>query len=301
MPLTNPAVGADVYVALEEQAIGCIIETVMQQRPSLFNYATAGFIAHPELLYQPIIAHPAVTARNNILIKELDQPLPVFGTRFLDERNLPDPGEGQEKPKLAEYYSLNYYAQVTAVQVDFSPGNVIVMPEGLPTLPEQHFAVRLAVAAGVGFPSSEFDLLQAPPTEDLPALAPFSSICAFPMEIVLMGYVTRNPAGAQKPLSIGIDDFEIVDLQPSGLECLLESYVKMELRSVIIPQVYGYLRQELPGLILRIVIKKKPDSPIDLPKAVDVTITPTCAEIPRNPSFADDTLTAYAQLVEVEE
>jgi hypothetical protein len=298
MPLTNPAVQADLYVALEEQAIRCIVETVMLQRPSLFNYATPGFIQHPELMYTHIAVHPAVQARNNPLITVLKQPLPVFGTRMFEEMNQPPPENGQEQPKLPDYYSLNYFAQVTSVQVDFSPGNVIAMPPELPALPDQHFAFRLAVAAGVGFPSAEMDLSRRPSTEILPALAPIQSVCKFPMEVVLTGYVSRS-ADVEKLLDIGVDGFEIVDLQPSGLECIIESYVKMEAQQVIIPQLLTYLRAELPGLILPIVMQQKPGSPVTLPHAVKVTLTPVSQVIPRNPAFQSDAVQTYAHLVEI--
>lgn len=298
MPLTNPAVQADFYMGLEEQAIRCIVETAMLQRPSLFNYATPGFIQHPELLYAHIAVHPAVYARNNPQITVLKQPLPVFGTRLFEQMNQPPPENGQERPKLPDYYSLNYFAQVISVQVDFSPGNIITMPPELPALPDQHFAFHLAVAAGVGFPSPEMDLSRRPSTEMLPALAPIHSVCKFPMEIVLTGYVSRA-SNVETLLNIGVDGFEIIDLQPSGLECIIESYVKMEAQQVIIPQLLAYLRAELPGLILPIVIPQKPNSPITLPHAVKVSLTPVSQAIPRNPAFQNDAVQAYAHLVEV--
>lgn len=292
MPLTNPAVGADLYVALEEQAIRCVIETVMYQRPLLFNYATQGFIERPDLMYQPIAAHPAVIAKQYPVITPMKKPLPVFGTRYLEQ---PPPQDGEERP---EYYSLNYFAQVTSVQVDFSPGNIIAMPAELPSLPEQHFALHLAVAAGVGFPPSSMDLTKAPESETLPVLAPMDveSVCKFPMEVVLTGYATRT-LDANNPLSIGVDGFEIIDLQPSGMECLIESFVKMEVRSVIVPQLIAYLRKELPDLIYEYEIKPIPN--ISLPKAVKVTLTPVSEVIPKNPAFENDAVKVRAQLVEV--
>ncbi len=298
MPLTNPSVQADVYVGLEEQAIRCVIETVMQQRPSLFNYATQGFIDRPELLYMPIAAHPAVISRGNTLLTLVKTGLPVIGTRLLQQLNQPPPTNGQELPKLPEYYSLNFFFQVTAVQVDFSPGNTISMPPGLPTLPEQHFAMRVAVAAGAGFPSPSFNLLSRPNTDNLPVLAPIESVCKFPMEVVFSGYVTRTPV-SESPLAAGVDGFEIVDLEPSGLECLIESYVKMELQQVLIPQLLTLLRNTLPGLIVKIAIPHKPDSPITLPGAVKATLTPISATIPHNPAFQSDTVQVYGHLVEV--
>jgi len=165
-------------------------------------------------------------------------------------------------------------------------------------VPEQHFAFHLGIVAGVGFPQPGINLTVHPDTDRLPVLLPIYSVCEFPMGVVVTGYATRT-SDPVHPLALGIDGFEIVDLQPAGLECLIESYVKMELGSVIFPQILTLLRRILPDLVVQIAIPHKPDSPITLPGAVRMTLTPVSGRFPHNPAFQNDTLETYVQLVEV--
>ena len=129
----------DLFVSVNEAGINQIVRHIMRQRPSLFNYGSDGVIRNPGLLCAPIDAAPAVFQRGNPLLTR-EPPLPVLGTH----------------PPVG----LDYVAQLTKAEVDFSPGNAIALPAELtPPLPAQRLALHFQVCAGLGCPSD--DVVQA--------------------------------------------------------------------------------------------------------------------------------------------
>ena len=69
---------SDLFGSLDETGLNRIARHMLQQRPSLFNYATRFFITQPDRLCQRIDAHPEVVRRGNPLITE-EEPLPIPG------------------------------------------------------------------------------------------------------------------------------------------------------------------------------------------------------------------------------
>src|SRR5258706_4091536 len=124
MALTD---NCDLFVSVNEAGINLIARHIMLQRPSLFNYATDEVIRNPRLLCAPIDAAPAVIQRGNPLITH-EPPIPVMATH----------------PALG----LNFAVQLTKAEVDFTPGNVIVLPaEVNPPLPAQRLALHFEAYA----------------------------------------------------------------------------------------------------------------------------------------------------------
>lgn len=126
---------SDLYGSVHEEGINRIVRHIMQQRPSLFNYATRAFHENPELFCEPIIAAPLVQKKGNPLFTE-QQPLPILGA--------PIP------------LGLNFCIQLTDVQIDFHPSSAFELPEQLGSkLADQRFALRAKVCAGIDCPPDD--------------------------------------------------------------------------------------------------------------------------------------------------
>ena len=112
----------DLFASFHEDGFNRLISHVMQQRPSLFNYATLAVANNPELLCEVIAFHPVVPERSNPLIT-IEELLPIPGSDF----------------------GLNFAVQIRELQVDFHKGGQFQLPAELapPSLAEQ--ARRLGV------------------------------------------------------------------------------------------------------------------------------------------------------------
>ena len=125
----------DIFGSVHEEGINRILRHIMQQRPSLFNYATRTFHENEKLFCHPIQAAKTVRDSGNPLFTEQD-PLPIFGA--------PVP------------IGLNFCLQLTDLEIDFHPTSAFELPEQLGgELAQQRFALRTKVCAGVACPSDE--------------------------------------------------------------------------------------------------------------------------------------------------
>jgi hypothetical protein len=144
--------GADLYGALEDTGINRFIGHIMEQRPSLFNYATAGIAAHRDLLCHEVAAAESVRNRNNPTVTTVGR-LPVLGSDGPIE--------------------LEYCLQLTAFEFDFHPGGAFVLPDE-ESLSEEEFAVHVQACAGLGCPSdAASDFRPSRPVLDLPPFRDF--------------------------------------------------------------------------------------------------------------------------------
>src|SRR5438094_472417 len=103
--------GLDLYAAVHEDGVNKALLHLARQRPSLFNYATAEIAANPKAWCRPIDHTNDVTKYGNPLFTIVD-PLPLLGA---------------DAPPVA----LGFCAQLTRAQIDFHPGNSIVLPAEL--------------------------------------------------------------------------------------------------------------------------------------------------------------------------
>lgn len=128
--MSNTA-GADLYGALGEEGINRFVDHMMAQRPSLFNYATAGITAHQDLLcHDPPVAR-SVRDRRDPTVTTVGG-IPVLGT------------DGPVE--------LEYCLQLTEFEFDLSDGGAFTLPDD-ETLADQEFGIHAQVAAGLGCPS----------------------------------------------------------------------------------------------------------------------------------------------------
>jgi hypothetical protein len=248
----------DLFGSIGEDGINLVGRHVMRQRPSLFNYGTAGVAANRALWCREIEAAQDVFEFSNPLMTVVP-PLPIPGS----------------------IYSLEYCMQIAAVEIDFHRGDVISLPaEFGSSLPPQHFAGRAEVCAGLGCPSERITKHVAGPLTHgkerrKGATLPADELDCFCLEVFVVGHVDTDGVYLQAAL----DGIEIVDITPDGLEGSLECYLAAMIRLAILPQ----LRVAVPTLVF------------DLLNLATVTIAPvpSSAAIPNNPATEDDALKAF--------
>lgn len=124
---------SSLFGSVHEEGINLIVRHVMRQRPSLFNYATPIFHERPELFCEKIdVAQTVLDAGNPIFTEQ--EPLPILGT--------PVP------------IGINFCVQLTDLEVDFHPNNVVDLPEEV-SMPEQRFVLRAQACAGLDCPPDD--------------------------------------------------------------------------------------------------------------------------------------------------
>jgi len=273
-----------IFAAFHEDGFNRIISHVRNQRPSLFNYATADVAANPRLLCEVIRTHPIVPQRGNPLVTIVD-PLPIPGTQ----------------------YGVNFAVQLTDLEIDFHPGDVFRLPPELDPLAKQSLAIKLRVCGGIGCPPRELvdKLTPRPPRPDdkrndnqrdhgrvneddkRPLIPlPTDNLICFCVDAFATGGVRIATYHGKPYLEPFLDGFEIVDIRPRGLEDGMECYISLVLRLAV-----------LPGL--RILLAHAPlnltQGVPDLFVATNVVLTPTplSAAVPNNPAIEDDLLKVF--------
>jgi hypothetical protein len=304
----------DFFGSVHEDGINVVVRHLMQQRPSLFNYATPAFHQQPELFCHQIVAADRVRKAGNPLFTE-QAPLPIFGT--------PVP------------MGLNFCVQLTNAEIDFHPPNVISLPPELAPLQDQRFALRAKACAGIDCPSRELidqlvpsverilaaqnkaaerlgDREKDPATHDDPAVVhspnegvvvverprptyvlPTRRLRCVCFELFVVGHFEWGAvAGSDQPwLKAKLDGLEIVDVQPDQLESSIECFLSTTLRLGILPQ----LSVPLEKLILDITAQtKKLGLVLGKPVSIGPTVPPKVAH---NPAVEDNQLKVFADLV----
>nr|WKN35135.1 hypothetical protein K4G66_22420 [Tunicatimonas sp. TK19036] len=263
---------SDVFASFHEDGFNRIIEHIMQQRPSLFNYGTPDLVQNPQQLCQKINAHPAVEKAQNPLIKQIDY-LPIIG---------------YDGP-----FGFSFGLQLTDFKIDFHPSNVIGLPPQLnPPLKEQELALTAQACAGLGCPDPEFierlisilpdpkqDERERPDDEPRKPLSPmpFRGLTCFCLEV--FGVVKAVQQNGY--LSLRLQGLEIKDILPAGLEDSIECYISTMLKLAILPKV----RIALEDLIF------------ELTDFLSVGPTPISADVPFNPNVSQDQIAVFADLI----
>jgi hypothetical protein len=259
----------DLYAAVHERGVNRVIQHIMRQRPSMFNYATADVAANRELWCSAIHFTKDVVTYNNPLFTILP-PIPVIGT---------------DSPPVG----LSFCAQLTKAAIDFHPSNVISLPAELhPPLPEQRFALQFEICGAIGCPSDK-DIESVPVVSPDPAgeakqtIPPVhirGSLDCFCLDVFVVGHFERAFIKSQESLLGKVDDIDIVDIKPDGLEdninCYIKTAVTLALRQKLaIPLATFFVSFPLFGM-------------------GTVTLEPTAnPPIPHNPAVEDDQLKAF--------
>ncbi|MGP6086290.1 hypothetical protein [Antarctobacter jejuensis] len=271
MALTD---NADLFVSFHEDGMNRIIQHIMRQRPSLFNYATPDIVANRELWCHIPDFTVDVSKFGNPIFTELPY-LPVIGT---------------DSPPIG----LGFTVQIVRFQVDLHPSNRIGLPPELgPKLKDQRLALEFRICGTVLCPDADtLDKIPVIPKnpkdpdrrDEPPPLVPVPGRPnCFCLDLSAVGHVAREFIAGQEKLVGKIDGVEIVDVGPEKLEANLECY----LRTV----VHMLLRQKLAIAWQTFFI----EFPLFGLGTVSLSPTPN-PPVPNNPAIEEDQLKAFVTM-----
>ena len=257
------------YAAVHEEGVNRVIQHIMLQRPSMFNYATADVAANRELWCAQVKYTDDVIKYGNPIFTILP-PLPVIGV---------------DSPPVG----LSYVVQLTKFEIDFHKGNVISLPPELnPPLKEQSFALHFSVCGGLGCPDDrELEKIPVVPpstrkenVEKVPPVFISGKPQCFCLDVYVVGHFERAFILGKESLLGKVDGVEIVDIKPEGLENSIECYIKTA--------VTLSLRQKLAIPLSTFFVS------FPLFGMGTVTLAPTPnPPVPNNPAIEDDQLKAF--------
>jgi hypothetical protein len=252
----------DLFVAVHEDGVNRAIQHIMRQRPSWFNYASADVASNRELWCNPKVQFTKDVTKYGNPIFKIEPPFPVFGS---------------DSPAVF----IGFCAQVTKAQIDFHPGNKIVLPPELsPPLQPQHFSLTFEVCAGLVCPSDQ-EIERIPiggspqipgtnvPRERPPVVLHGKPLC-FCIDVFVVGHFEHTPGD----LLLGkVDGVEIVDIKPDPLESSLECYIRTAVNIVLREKLtisYKALGLSLPLFDLAtIMLSPTPNPPVPNNPAVE--------------------------------
>jgi hypothetical protein len=256
----------DLFASVHEDGVNRVIGHIRRQRPSWFNYATADIAGNRELWCSPIDVTKDVVKYQNSFFTIMP-PLPLIGA---------------DSPPVG----IGFIAQLTRALIDFHPGNTIALPGELnPPLKQQHFALQFRICGGLGC-ASEKEIQQIPLGGNQPNAAGERGsktevvlrtmpIC-FCLDVFVIGHFTL-----QNGFLLGhVDDIDIVDIKPDGLEANLNCYIKM--------CVNVMLREKLAIQMEKLTLN------FPLFNLATITLSPTSnPPVPNNPAVEEDQLKIF--------
>ena len=234
---------SDIYGAITDSACNRVIRYLMKWRPSLFNY-----VAPSQFPYFDENSHFVGIEERWLVCSKVNWPPGVDHKEFplytrMDPLKLAGiPGAG-----------VACCLQITDAKIDFQPSDVVALPPELnPPLADQQFAVWLKVSAGMGCPSDV--LIDAmvnqkfythgkfQPFKDLinSLTLDVKNLICFSLEAFVTGHLyTQAQPGTPNPLvteiRVALDEVEVKDILPDGLEDAVECYLRMAIRASVLP------------------------------------------------------------------
>ncbi len=249
---------ANVFASIDDSVIDALAAKLMRDRPLWFNYGDARSVAHPEALCQPL--------------QNVDPSIPLAARVTLI--NLPATiNAGQELGTLT-VPALNFAAQITSVQIDFAPGDIVNLPPELnPPLPLQRLAIHLGMAAGLGDGN-----------------ATTLSLNCFSLDVYLIaGVQVSGQAPLGQPVTLHIfpvlQSVEIGGLVPDGLRDSIRI-----LLTTFAQTLFGYIDAN-GGITLVKTIDLK-----DVKIKVNPFPAPTGPGLPANPAVQQNQFEIFADL-----
>jgi hypothetical protein len=261
----------DLYAAVHEQGVNRVIQHIMLQRPSMFNYATADVVANRELWCEQVKYTKDVTNYGNPIFTVLP-PLPVIGV---------------DSPPVG----LSYCVQLLKFEIDFHPSNVFGLPPELGSLKEQHFALHFTVCGAIACPDDRVldNIPVLPPTGNkegqgqVPPVHVSGKLECFCLDVFVVGHFERTFILGKECLLGKVDGIDIVDIKPDNLEnnivCYIKTAVSLTLRQKLaIPLATFFFSFPLFGM-------------------GTVTLSPTPnPPVPNNPAIEDDQLKVFINI-----
>ncbi len=308
----------DIFGAVHEDGINLIVRHIMRQRPSLFNYATAFFKQADKLLCVPIEADPRVTKAGNPLFDEQD-PIPILATpvklglnwclQFTDAQIDFHPGNVFGLPaELGELAPQRVALRLKACfGLGCPPQDIIdqILPaiEVLATAEDETEHDRAGGRSSMGAATFAADPGRLSPFGTAPTPAPNQGetiplptreLTCFCLELFGVAHLEWGTIGndPQQWLKVRLDGLEIVDLQPTPMENIIECYAATVLRLGILPQI----SLKMEKLIFD-VTKMLQEEDIEVGQQITLEPTPISAAVPFNPAIEDNQLKVFVNLV----
>ena len=265
----------DLFGAVHEDGVNRVIRHIMRQRPSLFNYASAGVAANRELWCSKVDYTDDVLKYGNPLFTIMPA-LPLLGA---------------DAPPVG----IGFCAQLGKAQVDFHKGNTIALPAELnPPLAPQRFALSFHVCAGVECPSPKLvDRIPIPGAQDPagaeanqpkgpPIVLPGTTNC-YCFDVFVIGHVERQFVAGREALLAKVDAMDIVEIKPDVLEENIICYLKTAVNVV--------LREKLTFAVQTLMLS------FPLFGLATVTLAPTPnPPVPHNPAIEDDEVKVFINM-----
>ena len=286
----------DIFAAIHETSFNRIVVHLQRQRPSLFNYGTTTFVRFPRFLC------------NQRIITTIDPEVEAFGNPIVKEQPL------LGIPGYTGPFGLEYCLQLTELSIDFHPGNIHTLPPELsPPLKAQRFSLKGSACAGINCPTTDLLIKVAPdekaffPVIDLktdfvqqgkddrpkdpkdpdgPLVTttptrpfPFNrdgTIC-FCLDLFAVLHFERSGGSNNPVVSLQLDNIEIVDVKPQGLEDAVECF----LRALLIMSVLPKVKLALKALTFTIG------------KVLTIGPTPISTNVPFNPAVENDQVKVF--------
>ena len=203
---------------------------------------------------------------------------------------------------------LDWCLQLTNVSVDLFPGNTLTLPPELDPIVSQQFALHLRACFGLACPDDRVvenltaemeaavaaSMLPGQPSAG-PAVQPVPStnvICTC-LELFGVGHFQGGTIGSdpQQWLKVRLDGLEVVDLDPSNLEDIVECYLRLVLRLGVLPR----LIVPMESLVLDIT-RMLQDNGTAIGQHVTLVPAAVPADVPANPAVEDDQLKVFFNL-----
>jgi len=295
MALTD---NCDIFASVHEKGFNNVVLHLQQQRPSLFNYGTISFVRQPRLFC------------NQKIISDIDPDVELFGNPIASEQEL------LSIPGYTGPFGLEYCFQLAELSIDFHPSNVHSLPAELnPPLKPQRFSLKGRACAGLACPGIEifnrlapkekpffptfFDsksVIQQPkspgheergkerpittpsPTNPLP-FEPKNVLC-FCLDLYVVLRLERTGSAADPVLALHLENLEIVDIKPAGLEDAIECYV----RTVLIMGVLPKVKLALSAFVFSIK------------DFLTIQPTPVSGSVPFNPAIEQDQIKVFVNV-----
>jgi len=257
---------SDVFARFHESAFNKILNEVLVQRPSLFNYGTEKIISENRFC-QPIQVNPILNSMGIPKSTKVDK-LPIVG---LDDSSL----------------GVDYCVQLRELKLDFAPDSEINLPQELGSLVLQQFALKGTVCAGIGCTNSRLDPRESSGVAKkvrnrgarnmrtglkfLPAT--FLNMHCFCLSLYGKAVVVNDNNHVKLRL-VGI---ELEDIQPLGLENSIECYLKQMLDYTVFPK-------------MKIALE---DLSLNVSDYFSIGLTPISNSLPFNPNVSNNYLSLY--------
>jgi hypothetical protein len=286
----------DIFASIHERSFNNLVLQLQRQRPSLFNFGTDSFAAHPQLMC------------NQTIIKRVDPEVRAYGNPIVNEQPL------LAIPGYTGPLGLEYCLQLTELSIDFHPGNVHTLPAQLtPPLATQHLSIKGRACAGLACPGLDI-LAKLSPRERAflpvthaagtpgrepsherprdregpvvvstpPRPFPFEreSVLCFCLDLFAVLHVERETSSTGQVVTLKLDNLELVDVQPDPLESAGECYLKATFVLGVLPKV----KFALEALVFNVA------------DVLTIGPTPLSAAVPFNPAIEGDQIKAFVTL-----